>query len=162
MKEVSNQDRLSVLAELPARLGVSLPSDPPVGCEPLSWPEVREMAANGVEVGGHTCTHPILSRVETREQLHDEISLCGKRIEAELQRPAQHFCYPNGRPADLNADTFAATRAAGYDSAVTTVSGLNTSRSDRFALRRIGVNPDVPPAWFHQVTAGFRVTERDA
>jgi peptidoglycan/xylan/chitin deacetylase (PgdA/CDA1 family) len=159
LKAAPNRARVAVLAELPRFLRIDFPADPPAGRTPLAWDQVRAMARSGlIEFGGHTCSHPILSRLEDRQELEHEIGGCRARIEQELQRPATHFCYPNGRPEDIGPAVVEATRQAGYQSAVSLVPGLNTTGADAFMLRRIGVNPDVPFPWFEQVIAGFRAS----
>jgi len=155
LKTMPNSTRLTAIEELQRNARVQIPADPPAGSEPLTWDEVREMARAGIEFGGHTRTHPILSRVDSIDQLDAEIAGCKARIEAELQSSVHHFCYPNGRLEDVNPEVIQATRRAGYRSAVSTVVGLNRSGADPFLLRRLGVNPDVPMAWFERTVAGF-------
>jgi peptidoglycan/xylan/chitin deacetylase (PgdA/CDA1 family) len=54
------------------------------------------MKQHRIDFGGHTVTHPYLSRL-SRERMQWEVSECKSRIEAELQAPVVHFAYPNGR-----------------------------------------------------------------
>jgi peptidoglycan/xylan/chitin deacetylase (PgdA/CDA1 family)/CelD/BcsL family acetyltransferase involved in cellulose biosynthesis len=101
----------------------------------LTWDQVRASTRRGVEFGGHTVTHPFVSRL-TPEQADWEISECKRRIEAELQTPVAHFAYPNGREEDFSPWSKEAIRAAGYQGAVTTLWGLNYQSTDRLELRR--------------------------
>ena len=103
----------------------------------LTWDQVREMNQQGIDFGGHTVTHPYLSRL-TREQVQWEISECKRRIESELQSPVAHFAYPNGREEDFTAWNKDVLRGAGYEAAVTTVWGMNFPSTDRLELRRGG------------------------
>jgi peptidoglycan/xylan/chitin deacetylase (PgdA/CDA1 family) len=107
----------------------------------LNWDEIRWMHQRGIDFGGHTVTHPYLSRL-TGEQMDWEVRECKRRIESELQAPVRHFAYPNGQEADFTASSKSALRDAGYEAAVTTLWGLNYATTDRFELRR-GV------AWEH-------------
>jgi peptidoglycan/xylan/chitin deacetylase (PgdA/CDA1 family) len=103
----------------------------------LTWDQVRLMQTKGIEFGGHTVTHPFISKL-TREEVKAEVSGCKKRIEEELQLPVEHFAYPNGREEDfglLNKDLI---RAAGYRAAVTTIWGINDRSTDPMELRRGG------------------------
>jgi CelD/BcsL family acetyltransferase involved in cellulose biosynthesis/peptidoglycan/xylan/chitin deacetylase (PgdA/CDA1 family) len=103
----------------------------------LNWGQVREMRRRGIEFGGHTVTHPFVSKL-TPDGARWEIGECKRRIEAEAQAPVRHFAYPSGRAedfADWNQDVL---REAGYASAVTTVWGLNYASTDPMALRRGG------------------------
>jgi peptidoglycan/xylan/chitin deacetylase (PgdA/CDA1 family) len=101
----------------------------------LSWDEVRSMKKHGIDFGGHTVTHPYLSRLSP-EAMAWEISECKRRIETELQADVAHFAYPNGRSEDFTRYSKAALRQAGYQTAVTTIWGLNYVTTDRMELRR--------------------------
>ncbi len=100
--------------------------------EMLSWGEIREMAAAGIDFGGHTMTHPFLTQVD-RARLEHEVRGCQAVIEDALGRPASTFAYPDGRH-DVQARTIVADH---YDCAVSTRLGQVTADSDPFALERI-------------------------
>jgi peptidoglycan/xylan/chitin deacetylase (PgdA/CDA1 family) len=102
----------------------------------LTWEQVRFMEKRGVDFGGHTVTHPFLSRV-SGEQAIWEVSECKRRIEEELQLPVFHFAYPNGREKDFG-NCKDVVRRAGYQAAVTTIWGPNHSSTDLMELRRGG------------------------
>ncbi len=155
LKIAPNRHRLETMAALPGILGVEILAKPPKGLEPVRWDQVREMANEGMEFGSHTRTHPILSRVESEEELESEIAGCRTRIEQELQRSVPHFCYPNGQAEDLNENVLRVVRSAGYVSGVSTTFGLNRRGADLFRLRRYGVNPDVSQDWFERTVAGL-------
>jgi len=101
----------------------------------LTWDQVRWMKARGIDFGGHTVTHPFLSKM-TREQALWEVSECKRRIEDELQLPAAYFAYPNGREEDFGECSKEVLRTAGYEAAVTTLWGVNYKSTDRMELRR--------------------------
>ncbi len=157
LKLLRNENRLATLARIPELLDVTLPGDPPSGCEPLEWSNVREMARGGVEFGAHTRRHPILSRVQSAAELADEIAGSKQRIEEELGEPVRHFCYPNGTEPDISKEAVDAVRAAGFETATTTQPGLNYPGEDLFRLRRVPVDPTQDPAYFQQCVAAFRI-----
>jgi peptidoglycan/xylan/chitin deacetylase (PgdA/CDA1 family) len=101
----------------------------------LTWDQIRHMKQHGIEFGGHTVTHPFLSRL-TREEAVWEVSLSRRRIEEELQCTVSHFAYPSGRPQDFTDWNREVLKTAGYSAAVTTVWGVNDSSSDPMALKR--------------------------
>jgi peptidoglycan/xylan/chitin deacetylase (PgdA/CDA1 family) len=103
---------------------------------PLTWDEVREMHASGIEVGSHTLTHPMLSRVPL-DVARREISASKRVIEEALSAPVRFFCYPRG---DFTPDVTRLVREAGYLAACTTIPGVNDSAADLFALRRTYVS----------------------
>jgi peptidoglycan/xylan/chitin deacetylase (PgdA/CDA1 family) len=128
---------------------VSLPDTPPAEFAAIDWDQAREMDQSVVEIGSHTATHPILTNVDA-ERLERELSESRARLEDELHRRVDLFCYPNG---SLNAEVRQAVRRAGYMCAVTSDPGFNDDRSDVFALRRISTEADLPR--FIQSTSGF-------
>jgi peptidoglycan/xylan/chitin deacetylase (PgdA/CDA1 family) len=157
LKLVSNEERLQVVERLPELLEVEIPNEPPRGCEPLRWSDVREMAQGGIEFGAHTRRHPVLSRVSSAAELADEIAGSKRCVEEALGAPVRHFCYPNGARPDISAEAVEMVRQAGYETAVTTESGVNAPGDDLLRLRRIGVDPGYEPEYFQQCAAAFRV-----
>lgn len=103
----------------------------------LTWDQVRFMKRHGFDFGGHTVTHPFLSKL-TPAQAAWEVSECKRRIEEELQAPADYFAYPNGREEDFSRDNEEAIRNAGYRAAVTTIWGMNFQSTHPMELRRGG------------------------
>jgi len=70
----------------------------------MDWSQVREMQAQGMEFGGHTITHPVLSNLSRVEQ-EQEVRGCRTRLEAELGRTITAFSYPVGQRDSFNATT---------------------------------------------------------
>jgi peptidoglycan/xylan/chitin deacetylase (PgdA/CDA1 family) len=157
MKRIPNDDRLEVLEKLPRLLDVELPAQPPESHTPLRWDDVRSMAQHGVELGAHTRTHPILSRLETSEQLEAEISGSKQRIEQETGVEVRHFCYPNGTPADISTQAIALVKTSGFVTAVTAIRDVNRVGVDPFELRRIAVDAQDEELSFFLTVAGHRM-----
>jgi peptidoglycan/xylan/chitin deacetylase (PgdA/CDA1 family) len=152
----SEADRRRWVDELPARLRVEIPERSPAEYAPLSWDSVRALAANGVEFGAHTKTHPILSGVVDDVELRDEIAGSQRRMERELNRPVLHFCYPNGKMRDIGPRVVEAVRAAGMRTAVTAEPGLNRAGREALLLQRIAADPGHAEDYFRQGLAGLR------
>ena len=107
----------------------------------LRWEQVRAMAASGlVSFGGHTRTHPILTRAG-HEQAAAEIAGCAADLQRELGEASPHFAYPNGKQDDVNAAIVRLLGDAGFSAAVTTVRGLCRPGDDLYRLRRITIDP---------------------
>jgi peptidoglycan/xylan/chitin deacetylase (PgdA/CDA1 family) len=105
----------------------------------VSWAEVKEMAAEGIGFGGHTVTHPILSKLSP-SMLAEEIDGCRSAIVRELGEAPLAFAYPVGRAFAVNDEAVKAVERAGFRYAVTTDYGRNPHPAEsRFRLRRIGV-----------------------
>ncbi len=95
--------------------------------------QIKEWLAAGHEIGSHTATHPNLRKVGP-DQLREEISGSRKSLEDAFGISIRHFCYPFG---SWNPAVRDAVEAAGYSTACTTQSGVNTQATPRFALHRI-------------------------
>ena len=130
-------------------LDVELPQQAPEAYAGITWQQAREMEAAGVEIASHTLTHPILTQVG-EAQLDSELRESRLKLEAELRRPVDLFCYPNG---DGDARIRLAAKRAGYRAAVTIEEGFNEKPCDLLALRRVHSETDF--AHFVQSTSGF-------
>jgi peptidoglycan/xylan/chitin deacetylase (PgdA/CDA1 family) len=157
LKRQPNAVRLSAMATLSDWLHVAIPENPPAGDQPMAWEDVRRMADGVATFGAHTRTHPVLSRISGEDELNREIEGSKRRIEAVLGRPVEHFCYPNGGPADITPQCVEAVRRAHFHTAVTTSPGLNYRAGNPFLLRRIGVEPNLDAEYFHRCAAAFHV-----
>ena len=87
----------------------------------MTTDELRTLAdIDGIEIGGHTSRHPILSRAPAARQ-REEIEQNIQSIQDWTGRPVRTFAYPNGRPGfDYNTDSTSIVRDAGIDAAFTT------------------------------------------
>jgi peptidoglycan/xylan/chitin deacetylase (PgdA/CDA1 family) len=155
MIAMPNQDRLDLLRRLPVLLDVELPAKAPGRFAALNWDEIRTLAAQGLDVGAHTATHPILAKVQTG--LESEIAGSKARIEQATGTPVRHFCYPNGRPIDISPAAVALAETSGYQTAVLSESGFAGPPYNLFQLKRLGVDPDLPLPYFERYIAGYRV-----
>lgn len=102
----------------------------------LNRNQVRELASLGVEIGGHTVTHPILTSIDD-SRARDEM-IRGKRLlESLTNTRVRAFAYPNGQPHKDYASRHATmVRDAGFDLAVTTARGVSNQNSDVYQLPR--------------------------
>jgi peptidoglycan/xylan/chitin deacetylase (PgdA/CDA1 family) len=156
LKRLEDSRRLDACKQITNLLEVEIPILPPDEFAPFKWSEVRKLAEEGVEFGAHTRTHPILSRIEDRSWLQEEIEGSKRRLEEELGTPTIHFCYPNGRQCDFNDATLGFVEDCGFHSAVTTERGMNSAKSHPLLLRRLGVEPFIPISYFQELLAGVR------
>jgi len=133
LRNLSDEQRRVWHKELLGTLGASGEAD----CTDrmLTWDQVREMQRHGVAFGGHSVTHPFLSKMSV-DAMAWEVSECKRRIEAETQSRVEHFAYPNGREEDFAPWNKDVLRAAGYEAAVTTIWGVNHRSTDRWELHR--------------------------
>lgn len=109
--------------------------------EMLSAVDLRAWRGAGMEVGSHTHRHPVLSRLAPEERRAD-LAASRRGLERILGAEVRHLAYPNGRAADWDHEVAAAARACGFESAVTTIEGINRDGEDPFRLARISVGDD--------------------
>ncbi|OJT20880.1 hypothetical protein BO221_28695 [Archangium sp. Cb G35] len=129
LKELPHESMLDIVGRMRAKFPV------PVNDENrfLSWEEVRELAHQGFELGAHTRSHPILTRLPLAE-VERELRSCRDTLEEKLGvRPAL-FSYPNG----ATCPEVTALVGRYFQAAVTTRSGLCTRTSELLELPRIG------------------------
>lgn len=113
----------------------------------MTWDMVREMSAQGIEFGGHTVTHPVLSYCPI-EQQRSEISGCKARIEQVLGNTITAFSYPVGMQTSFTDQTMRLVQEAGYHWAFGFYSGYSSYPASPFDLRRVAIHPGIGDAEF--------------
>jgi peptidoglycan-N-acetylglucosamine deacetylase len=83
----------------------------------MSLAQMRAVHRAGIEIGGHTLTHPSMKGLGWERSV-EEARGGKERLEEILGSPVTSFCYPNG---DLDQDAYEAVRQEGYRLARTTV-----------------------------------------
>lgn len=117
----------------------------------MTWDHVREMYAHGMQFGGHTVSHPVLSRVSADEELFEVVE-CKLRIEAELGRPVTAFSYPVGQPDSYDVRTKSCLNDAGYEYAFSYHGGFNRPPlEDPFDLARVAIESHTSPRMFRSI-----------
>lgn len=149
LKRMTDDAKDAAIERLAAVLGVELPALPPTELSALTPDELREMDAGGVEIGSHTVTHQILTKV-SGERLRYELRESRSRLETILGRQVTLLGYPNG---DHNRSVQKEAARAGYRCAVSADYGLNGERSNPLALKRIHTECNM--AQFVKNTSGF-------
>jgi peptidoglycan/xylan/chitin deacetylase (PgdA/CDA1 family) len=99
-------------------------------------PQLRSLRAQGMDIGAHTVTHPILASLSA-QQARDEIGQSREHIEHHLGEKISLFAYPNGVPHDDYAAEHAQmVQDCGFIAAVSTAWGAASARSQRYQLPR--------------------------
>ncbi len=112
----------------------------------MTWEMVREMRQAGMDVAGHTVTHPILARLSPEEQAF-EVAQCKARMESELGEPIEAFSYPVGAPDCFDAVTQHCLERAGYRWAFSFSGGYAAAgQVEPFNLPRVAVSPALSAA----------------
>jgi peptidoglycan/xylan/chitin deacetylase (PgdA/CDA1 family) len=102
----------------------------------MSGDQVRALRARGMDIGAHTVTHPILTRLGA-DAARDEMARSKRDLEQLLGEPVRLFAYPNGVPGqDYGPEHATMARECGFAAAVSTAWGAASTTSDRFQLPR--------------------------
>jgi len=113
---------------------ICIPEKAPHWARSASWDQLAEMQDEGLEVGGHTVTHPSLSQV-SQGQARDEIMGARDALVANLGDAPRSFCYPNGTPEDFVGAQVPLIQQAGFTGAVVAFADAQ-GQCQRFAMRR--------------------------
>ena len=102
----------------------------------MSSAQVAALARAGMEIGGHTVNHPILTSMAP-EDAQSEIQRGRERLVEITNSPVELFAYPNGRAEeDYDANHVHAVKSNGFSAAFTTAWGAAGAGADPFQLPR--------------------------
>ena len=135
LKKVDDKLKNRIINELEERL-IDFYPDESKNDRLMSWAKAGKMSKNGISFGGHTLTHPLLTRVSLKKA-ELEIKECKKEIEKRLHTKVTSFAYPGG---DINEEIKIIVRKSGYETACTTFPGINNKNSDLYAIKRKGIS----------------------
>jgi peptidoglycan/xylan/chitin deacetylase (PgdA/CDA1 family) len=116
----------------------------------LSWPQVEEAAAAGIEFGGHSHSHPQLDQL-AEPTLRDELIRSRGLLEDRLGCPVTTMAYPYGYSS---ARVRRAVHSAGYTTACAVANRIIAGTADVLALPRLTVRPTTSPAAFGRIVTG--------
>jgi peptidoglycan/xylan/chitin deacetylase (PgdA/CDA1 family) len=110
---------------------------PPPGIM-MTHEQLRKLHAAGMEIGGHTRSHPILAGLPEADALQ-EIAGGKADLEALIGERVDLFAYPNGQPGrDYGPRDVGLARRLGFRAAVSTAWGYADRHSDRHQIARVG------------------------
>ncbi|MES9948212.1 MAG: polysaccharide deacetylase family protein [Candidatus Thiodiazotropha sp.] len=105
----------------------------------MTWDQMRELEANGVEIGSHACSHKILTEL-AREEVIAELAQSKAFIENKIQVVVKSIAYPNGDYSDVIGDV---AKSEGYKYGFGTEYGYVDESNNRYNLKRININDTV-------------------
>jgi len=107
----------------------------------LTWDQIRELRARGVEIGAHAHQHWAMHGGQSRAWLTGQALQSKLRIEQEVGA-CRFFAYPFGNRGDVGRMAWEVVRDAGYENAFTTVAGSLDASANPFLLPRYGLAPE--------------------
>ncbi len=105
----------------------------------LNASQVRDLDAQGFQIGCHSMTHPYLSDL-TELELKREVADAKLQIEQIVGHAIEHFSCPGGR---YNQRTLQMARQAGFATVANSQFYANSSRTSRFELGRVAMLRDL-------------------
>lgn len=69
-----------------------------IGGNYMTWPQVRKLAQDGMQISSHTINHVNIGQPPSWTSTQRELLLSKETLEAQLKQPIQFFCYPTGEP----------------------------------------------------------------
>jgi peptidoglycan/xylan/chitin deacetylase (PgdA/CDA1 family) len=111
--------------------------------ELMDWSHLREASGHGIDLGGHTASHPRLTELGDA-RVSEELRVCRCEIEQRAGCEVRHFAYPYGS-CDARVRMLAANE---YSLACGTALDYAGPRSDDFELPRLDAYYLRSPRWF--------------
>ena len=136
-KAIADGERVKYLATLRSLQG-DLESVCPERHDLMNWDDVRQLLRAGFEVGSHSHTHPILSRLSL-PALETELRTSKKRIEQETGKDCRWVAYPNGGRADVSHKVLQVAENAGFDLGFVLDGQLAARDGHRFGVSRLQI-----------------------
>ncbi|MDX1824610.1 MAG: polysaccharide deacetylase family protein, partial [Thiohalomonadales bacterium] len=131
---IPDKDKHRAIQQLADSWSLSLPNEAPDDYAACSWEHLRDMEAAGIEIGGHTVTHPSLGCVD-ESQARQEIQGCLDMLNKQLGARDRTFCYPNGEPSDFSIALKGVVQSVGFSAAVAAFAD-SLGLTHRYSLRR--------------------------
>jgi len=135
---LDTEERKRFLQNLARQCAVEIPSSPISPFAGVSWDQLRSMCAEGLDVGSHTVTHPILSKLGYAE-IEQELLQSAARIKEQLNVTAKGLCYPNGRLIDITPQVIECAKAQGYEYGLL-ARNIPIQTGDLFRIGRLAAN----------------------
>ncbi|MDD5276202.1 MAG: polysaccharide deacetylase family protein [Methylovulum sp.] len=102
----------------------------------MTTEQLQALHQSGMEIGGHTVTHPILAMLDN-EAAWQEIIKNKVELECLLNTSLRYFAYPNGKPGqDYQPQQLKMVKDAGYEAALSTQSSVAHDATDHWQLPR--------------------------
>lgn len=148
LKMLPHHEVLARVAELSQKCGLSAPVSPV-----MAWDELKQLADQGLTLGAHTHTHPLLNRVSVDSAVEEAV-VSLRELRLRVPGAPAILAYPGG----AFSDEVVRQLRDEFDLAFTTCRGINDlGHADSLRLRRINVGRHTPGSLVRaQMLAGVR------
>lgn len=118
--------------------------------------QVKKLADAGMDIGGHTVSHPILANL-SRDESRCEIEQGKKALEGLIGKNLSFFAYPNGKPGQDYTDFHCGVLSdIGFKAGVSTRWGVSTAESDIWQLPRFMPWDKTPAKFLLRMVQNYR------
>jgi peptidoglycan/xylan/chitin deacetylase (PgdA/CDA1 family) len=133
--------RLS-MHEVSEACGVRMPGVEIQSRELMTWEQVREVSRNGISIGSHTHSHPVLSQLDQEGQ-REELRISKEILERELGMRVRSVAYPFGGNFHYGRESMSLASECGYEIGFSFQGGANRGRDiDRYCIKRFKTPDD--------------------
>lgn len=131
LKYLPPEDRQESVLQIERIVSVTLPDNLMMTPE-----QVRILSNAGMEIGGHTVSHPVLTSIND-ETVRDEIASGKEELASITGQEIRCFAYPNGKPGkDYVREHVEIVQSLGFEAAVSTAWGAANRHADPYQLPR--------------------------
>ncbi len=116
----------------------------------LNWRQIATLDACGIDIGGHSRTHPQLDTLPGR-RVCDEVVGCKRDLEQVVAHRVTAFAYPHGYSS---AAVRRKVQKAGWTSAAAVGPAFSSPVDDPLRISRLMVRADTSPEQFQRWAAG--------
>jgi len=120
----------------------------------MSYSHLRELAAQGHEIGAHTVSHISLGH-ESLETIEAEVAGSLARLKEEVGAVSPVYSYPYGEAAHFTSALASMLKHHGCIGGVTTLEGLNCPGTDPFFIRRFNITGNHDRYAFRALASGL-------
>ena len=151
LKLVSDVSRREILRNIYSKYGDpygSAPIEIKRLSLPMTWDQLRELHENGISIGSHTVSHPVLTMLEP-QQLEFELAESREILENQLQNEVNAIAYPVGQPESYSTEVIEGSKRSGYKLGFTYVDRMNRQTDlNRYSVHRLHVDFNTPHELF--------------
>lgn len=133
IKKIPHIEAIGCVDEICKELGVD-----EIENQVMGWDTLRKLANEGVTMGAHTRTHPMMDRISIDQALVEAHGSL-QDLEREIGPTLPIFAYPGGH---FSKEVVRGLKEIGFVFAFTTMRGLNDlNKIDWLRIRRINIGP---------------------
>lgn len=135
---LNSEARSAFIKKLENSLSVELARTPNNQYAALTWEQLKEMANEGLDIGSHTLSHPILANISDK-QIDEELKESKSKIENKLKIAVTGICYPNGMRSDISKYVLVSAQRSGYQYGLLAYSDSNQPHDD-YNVQRVSAS----------------------